>query len=652
MTSKISLDLIEDFTQPDLNAIPQSLEERLTQYVYVEDFGAVGFTQAELIAFNGNLPADTELNNVLAYAAAQAAIAARGGGFVLAHKQFYVLNARINRLDGVYILGSGVGQWEPIYPQRAKTWTGTTILFRGIGEANVQFPGITSMRYGGGRITDPDDVSDIDLWSAYNSDADDVTPATLKSFSVAVLVDTKRYGGLANLRICNWVGVDGISDWSNQALGSTEAALGDNWHFGYVLRNSEYCDDYNIQVVGGFREAAHAQIITIANDNGSERNRIVRAKFQSVRGMIIRSPDRWAVTTPSATEVQITRWSEESYWDSTGSFRGSDNVTYTYSGSVRVGDALKLTGVNPNPQAAGVFHIRVASPGYGNTSYEDVYSYGLDHQNGAFATTFGYMQSRAMEISGFPLRGIKFRNCKWHTREKVLNQIHDATDLTFIDCQWEGTAFVIVSAAFNDITYRTEAAPAGETRNFLSFGEVGLIEQDLRLFRPRSGYITSLQSGGALSGDNELKPFRDDKSVVIFEGDGTEYLRGIVQEWTPSLRFVTVTHTSQEGFYHRVGDVIFFSVMISYTGLDTADTSQFDISLPITPDITKPIVAQFNERLSSGLNLSTLTRPFPDISTGPGLGLSHNRTTRIAYNTAGVVAATGDIHVTGHYWAA
>lgn len=514
-----------DFQQADANSVERSVEDKLSQYVDVEDFGAIGLSEAALIALNGNVAA-FEAANDLAFARAFAAMTARGGGFIFANKsQFYNLSTRLKRPAGVYVIGDNVGEWEPIFPNRAKTWTGTTLLFRGTGTRDLTFDGITSQEHGGGWRENPDALGTyFKKFSGYNSDATGTTPATKKTFSAAVFVgENTNYGGLAHLRIANWIGTDGISDWSN--TGST--SLGADWDFGYLIRNGEYVDDYNIQVVGGWRVAAHAMVTTAISDSRAERNRIVRAKFQGKIGLLIAAPDRWAVTATTANSVTI-RWTNQIYFNPTGgTFRGSDNVTYTYTGVTHAGSDANyvFTGVTPDPAAAGIFHIRHAGAGYGNTEYQDVYSYGLEHQSGNKAPFFGLTDSKALEASGFPLRGIKFRNSKFHTGEAVCSHFHDASDLIFIDPQFEGGKHVIASPVTTDQSYA--AAPVADTRNLVMIAGVGLADCDLRLFLPRSGFIDEIQLAprADLNGHAYMKPLRAGKDAYIQNYTGTAYVR-------------------------------------------------------------------------------------------------------------------------------
>jgi hypothetical protein len=280
------------------------------------------------------------------------------------------------------------------------------------------------------------------------------------------------------LRIANWSGADGMSGHSDTGSGS----LGDSWDIGLLLDNTEYFLAENIQVVGTWREYGLLDIATAITESRSERNHIRRAKLQGRVGLGIRSTDRWAVTATTGTTVDV-RWSEEHYWAATGSFRGQDGVTYAYTGRSFAGSTLTLTGVTPDPSA--LTQVRHAGTGFGNTEFHDAYLYGLDHVSGSLASSLSVADSKPLEVSGFPLRGIKFRNVKCHTREPVIAHLHDAQDMTFLDPQFEGGGKLIASPVSTEAS-GWAAAACGETRNLVTLGDNSLDEQTLTLLTPRS----------------------------------------------------------------------------------------------------------------------------------------------------------------------
>lgn len=617
-------------------------------------FGLRPYTPAELIALNGAASVTTRASaNSDALDAADALMSFLGGGRILLPEGIIVCARRYERSAAVYLIGEGVGEWEPIFPARPKTWEGTTLLFKGTGATNVTLPGITDQEYGGGWRENPASLgSYFKIFSAHNSDATGTVAATPKLFSAAVMVGNgTRYGGFQHLRIANWIGTDGISDWSNQS----QSSLGDDWDFGYLLHSAEYVDDYNIQVVGGWREAAHPNATTTDDFATSERNRIVRAKFQGRRGLVIRAADIWKVTATTTNSVTI-RWSSQLYFSPTGgSFRGSDNRTYTYTGVTHTGTApnYTFTGVTPDP--TGIFEVRHPSSGFGNTEYQDVYVYGLDHVNGDTAAELGITDSKALEISGFPIRGVKFRNCKFHTRENVVAHLHINQDILFQDCQFEGGGHFIASPSEADQSALGVAAPVRETRGLVLESSVGLSDGgvNLALFTPRNAWADELQLSlrSNLSGDVIFRPLRTGKVLDLYGKDLTSFFRLEEQTTTTAgLSFVTVSSQTCTWRYIQVGKIIFFNMVLTWTGLDTTDTSAISIRLPVDGIATSLCNATINDRLSTGINLSAITQYcYVDMASAGYLGISRSDTTRLAYN-GGQIASAGALHISGSYW--
>lgn len=616
--------------------IARTVLEKLSEMVEVEDFGVVRGNSQALAAAN-----DT------AYDLALAAMELKGGGNIFQFGQYYSKSKIAEVPSSVHIWGSGVGEWEPIFSARPKTWFGTNVIMWGTGTKTLTFPGVTSMKNGGGHRPDPDNPgSFFKQFSAYNADATGTTPATLRQFSAAFAGKANAQGwGLHNFRIVNAIGSDGITDHSNQATSS----LGSNWDFGVVIKDGEYCTIEGIQSVGYWREAGFAQMLSNTTNSRGERNQIRNCRFQGRVGILLRSPDRWFCTTPTTSSVQIT-WSEESYWPATGTFRGSDNVTYTYTGLARAGGSseyLQFTGVTPNP--TGIFQVRHASTGVANAEFQNVICTGLDHVSGVRASVLGLLDSKGIEGGGFPLRGFRFSNFKVHTEEAILAHFHDASQFDFLGTQWEGGGHIISSSVSTASPWAS--AQVGDTREFNFVADDGILDQDLRLFLRRGGFVESqMRPTSGLTNDHILRPGDAESSVRLQSFAGVDFLDAEIKTFTPAFRFVTVTsYTTQTGRYIRVGDYIYFEIYLDYTGLDTTDTSVLSITLGITGNLSYPVTGQILERTSTGINMNTLTRPYLDLSTEGHLALSHNRTARVAYNTASIFSASGIISIVGFY---
>src|SRR5690606_1227889 len=110
------------FQQGGDGAVNRTIQDKLREFVHVEDFGAISYTETEIGTLNGGSAINTAVAaNDAAFAAAFAAMAARGGGTVYGFGQCYVVSEPWRLPDGVYFEGSGHGKWMPSLRTVAKT---------------------------------------------------------------------------------------------------------------------------------------------------------------------------------------------------------------------------------------------------------------------------------------------------------------------------------------------------------------------------------------------------------------------------------------------------------------------------------------------------------------------------------------------------
>lgn len=629
-------------------------------FLMVEWYGATAYTKAELEALDGGAAVATQAaTNATAFQAALDAAEALGGYDVVCAGQIYVLNARLNMPQGVRLIGRGTDEWEPVYPTRPKLWDCTSLLFKGTGTADITFDAVTSMKNAGGWPEDPDNGGQyFKLFSAYNADASGTTAATQRTFSAAIAPKNgDKYWGLRDLRIVNWSGDNGIEGWSDTGSSS----LGDDWDIGVLLLDTEYVMLDNVQVVGGWREFALLHITEEGAQSANERNSITNCKLQGRVGLGLRAMDRWEINATTSNSVTVT-WSNEHYFSTGGgTFRGSDDVTYTYTGLSFSSPNLTLTGVTPDPDAAGIFHLRHAGSGFANTQFVNTYVYDIFHQSGDDADTLGLSDSKALEMSGFPLRGVAMRNCKFHGGEPVLVQMHDVFDLRMWGCQFEGGGHVIASPV---TTASGETAPAGETRALFIDGDDGFADQDDRLFLPRSAFVQSLQVAPEddLTGAFQLRALRANQDIeirqrgtggiVLKDNNGDEFMdltAHVPTPETPVFSFVTApTYTFQYGWYRQISPTWFeFGIEMHWTGLDTSDTSTISI-LPPGKTALETIGALITTSLeTTGWTLSGGLR-LVGAATNTYLGVAYANGTPLAYN-GGAIPAAGMLRAAGFY---
>mgnify|MGYP000318103904 CR=1 FL=1 len=500
------------------------------QDIHVEMFGAVSYTKAQLLALNGSAAIDpVAVQNAISIQKALDFKEATGGGVVLALEQFYVLKDKgMREGECTRLMGSGVDIWEPLAATRSKEWGGTNFLMKGTGPKDVTIRGVTSLEFAGGKRTDGSNV--FTLSSFTNKNAVGSTPATLKPLSVALMnkAGAHHIGG-RSFRIVNWIGTDGISDWSNPA----SMSLGDNWDIGILALETEYAHFEEVQAVGGFREYGCLELSHGFGATGrSERNRFDRCKFQGRIGVSIRGPDRHRLNARTSTTATIKTGTDVA-WPAAGQFRvgilGTSNL-YTYTGLSLSGDDLTFTGVTPSPAAETIgANLRNPDSGFGfaGGSFNDCYGYGLDHHSGLQAESFGLADSRPLEMSGYPLRGIQMANSKFHSKEKALFFFFDVSDLMLRGTQVEGTGYGIATPSVGE---STAAAPLGETRSLRWLQGVGMDAANTALFTPRTGFVEELQlayrSDTDINANLTIRALRSTQAIELITAGGKINMSG------------------------------------------------------------------------------------------------------------------------------
>lgn len=478
------------FQQSGAGTVSTTVEQELRSFIRVEQFGVVpGLDVSQTVRLANMINFQKALDE-----------AEKTGQNLLALAQYYALEGDgLMFGDAVGLIGSGVDQWEPVIlaPQRTRGWRGTNLVFFGTGTKRHSLIGITSMARGGGWRTTGGVT--YKLTSFMNADSTGSAPATPRMFSAAIT--NKR--DASHIRMRGIRVVPAFQGTGNAVSGYDEPSrqeLGANWDFGIWLNDSENWDAQDIQAVGYWREAGRA-ITTGAwyefeRESRGERNSFRHCRFQGRVGTMIRTPDRWKVLSNTATTTTIP-WTNEQYFPDNSNFRGSNNVYYTYTTKVYDSGAGTLTfqGVSPDPQAAGIFHVRHRSMGIAGSSDFDVYNYDLYHQSRVSNATLGLANGSGMEFSGYPLRGYQFYDTKYHVLGPVKVQFHDCADTFMFGPQFEGGTLVIASDSdANAAAYTPDKA--GDTRNLRLYSDVGLegSEIDLTLFTPRSVWADGISA--------------------------------------------------------------------------------------------------------------------------------------------------------------
>lgn len=531
-----------DLLQTGAGAVTRSLGAKVRELALsVKDFGAVG---------------DGVTDDTAAIQAALDAAQALKIGVVRVPSGKYKITSALTMPDYVVLEGEGHGFWDVIFHNRPKTWEGTTLLFAGTGVRSTSAYGITGMYYGGGRRQSPTVPGTyFSLTSFMNANASGTTRATKREFSCAIkpkLSVGSAGWGVRNMRICPYMGADGMTDYSNTA----NTSLGADWDIGIAMLSSEYVTIQGVQCVGYWRIAAAAMLTFGFDEYGySERNCIRDCKLQGHVGLMIRGGDTWAVVSKTANSMTIYH-SPEHYFPTSGTVEAPGNTIYTYTGLSYSAPNMTLTGVTPDPSAAGVTSFRnpKRGTGFAGCQIENTFMQGLDHVSGQSATALGFTYcGQPLEMSGYPMRGVQFYNSKCQTHEKCAAFFHDVNDCFWFGGQFEGSSSHLVASPQNTVltaTYPTECPAADGDTNDLRMYSTLLSSIVTTLFTPRMLHDDARQINpqSRNSGEFLLEPLTDQDMVVRLPASTNSFRvqnrsAADILEITEAKR-VTVTGTS------------------------------------------------------------------------------------------------------------
>jgi hypothetical protein len=597
---------------------PRSLSDRFADTVNVKDFGAKG---------DGVTDDTSAIQDAIDYSSSG------NNGKVYIPSGFYICTSTIIVKQGVSLLGDGTGEFDPILKKHS--WEGTNLLFKNTGSADYEIYGVTSNKESGGVVS-----GSLSLTSFTNSDASGITRATAKAFSVGIQL--KENSTVNDLRVAPYWGTDGYSNYSD----NTKTTLSDSWDVGVYRQDAPRSRMTNVQAVGHWRVAGCLDVSSNYDNYGNMERFVNRdCLFQGLVGYLLRSGDRWK-TIGTTTNTLSVYWTDDHYWSTSGGFRGGSGTFYTYTGLTHSSPNLTFTGVTPDPSAET--EIRHTNGGYGfaGSQNENCQFYGLEHISGNDSQFFGLSKSKSVELSGFPLRGIRFYNCKAQNHTEMgLAHFHDTYDIRWTDGQFEGSGDMLASDFASD---RADNAPIGETRNLRCLGTS--VAGDQANFKPRSYYNDLDMFSYEFDNDNNTYVRSlSGRKTIIKDGSDAEFFTTEEVSWTPSFAFVTApTYTVQTGVYHKIGSRVYFKLLLEYNGLDTADTSALQIQVPVGSVVTN-INASLQEKSSTGIDTSQTGKVSMDIISSKYMILGKDNNQAVLYNTTGV--STGGIFViTGDYW--
>jgi hypothetical protein len=366
------------------------------------------------------------------------------------------------------------------------------------------------------------------LFDGTDKDAVTTTRATLRTLRAAVVIeDSFEKITLRGIRIISsnpgsgeTYGVAGYAD-------ETTVAVIPNYDFGLFYRNAWGVDFDRLQVVGYWRDVGTfcylppADGFTSVTAN-SEQGLIQRCVFQS--GLAFRCGDLFPVVDKTASAIYI-RWSASHRFAATGTVNITVGDTFGNSAEHTYTALAYSTAATPNEGKTGEFLVLsiadtsainvldkietvTGQGGISHTRIVDSRIVGFDHHTGldqasdelaAYCTRY----TPSLEVSGTPMRAIKFENCVFNTTSPVIVHIGAARDIEFSSCYGEAKAWkwtlggalqsarggiLIAGPSSSTVTRPLEAGAAGSARVYFEKGRPWNSSVSLAPFvEPRAG---------------------------------------------------------------------------------------------------------------------------------------------------------------------
>lgn len=381
--------------------------------------------------------------------------------------------------QGVSLIGAGIDYWDTWHPDETrllKSWSkGTHLIFVGTGVRNKTFGNLSNER-------PVKTVSGVEcqFTKFTNEDASGTTPATLKSFSVAVSVT--HASQIKNLRIMlNNNGIDGYNDFSS-------LSLGDDWDIGLHVYDSAETVIDNVQVCGYWRVAG----TLLTENDGSfvmrgnpERTRFNRFSTQGIRGLLIRNSPQIDVVSNTTNTVTF-KQRPSLRLTATNAFRISGSATlYSFTGSTSDGENITLTGITPAlPASLGVIRFPNIGNNFSGTVFENTVTTSFEHSSGQSSDSLGLPVAFALEIDGYPMRNLRFDKFKAQTTFDKGNTIFgDCRDTKIVSSEFENGIMVAYSLAETQ----------GYTGNLRLFASDIQASTDITGFTPRDAFLDNRQ---------------------------------------------------------------------------------------------------------------------------------------------------------------
>ncbi|RVH50688.1 hypothetical protein [Sinorhizobium meliloti] len=373
------------------------------------------------------------------------AMSAVVGAKVTVPTGFYLSSKRLDIPSGIVVEGLGTNEaWElPFFDLASATiHLGVTICFTGTGTRNLTLDYCSAMRHSGAyrtNISRPYMTANDQYFEATDftqGNASGATKATLKSFSAAVTLGRDGLSGKTILRNIRFV--PRCSDGANGPLAGYLAANANNyvawdeWDVGVVNYNpyTSLIEDCQFAGFWHMKGAVQTSIRFGSTTTGGRGELAIWQRNWLQGGIAIRNGDFYPVLSKTATSVTIA-WSPGHRFDTIGTIF-IDSTSYAYTGltySAAGSGTLEFTGIasTTNVETSGdsrsIVHMTnnngTTQTVFRDNNIRDFWHPSLvERPSSAFGAQAG-KYSAAIELVGYPIRGVTFENNTIYTREPL-----------------------------------------------------------------------------------------------------------------------------------------------------------------------------------------------------------------------------------------
>jgi hypothetical protein len=358
---------------------------------------------------------------------------------------FYLCSKRWEVESGTSIIGHGtLVRWEiPFFDLASvQAGEGVTVCFTGTGTRDIELDYCSNMRHTGAYRTNSarsyTNANDqyFEATDFSEGDASGATKATLKSVSAAVLIGEDGLSGkteISNIRFvpkCDDASNGPLAGYLNDQA-STYVAW-DEWDVGILSLNPYGSVVRDCQVVGYWHMKGVVQSsIRFGNTQSGGRGELCAWERNEIHGGVaIRNGDFFPILSKTASTIVI-EWSPGHRFDSSGTVK-TDVGDLAYTGLTYTAgspNTLTFTGISSTASVvtsgdSRSFVLMTNNNGTTQTVFRDNNIRGwwhateVERPSTAFSSQAG-PYTAAIEIVGFPVRGVTFENNTIYCKEPL-----------------------------------------------------------------------------------------------------------------------------------------------------------------------------------------------------------------------------------------